>query len=111
MSDRQVVVMVGTGKGAFFYTSDEKRREWEMSGPHLPGWDVFSFMGEPKSGGRISRGHIAYCSCATVRVFNDLGQELGAAEGRPPRPCPARMDDRRNLQIFFSSHPFSFGCR
>ena len=28
-------VLVGTHKGAFILTSDEKREKWDISGPHL----------------------------------------------------------------------------
>jgi hypothetical protein len=33
--------MVGTQKGAFLLTSDERRETWEVSGPTLKGWSVF----------------------------------------------------------------------
>ncbi len=34
----QVNLLVGTKKGAFTYTSDERRQKWEISEPILPGW-------------------------------------------------------------------------
>lgn len=34
----QVKLLVGTKKGAFIYTSDERRQKWEISDPILPGW-------------------------------------------------------------------------
>jgi photosystem II stability/assembly factor-like uncharacterized protein len=37
----QVNVLVGTRKGAFIYTSDEKRQNWQISDPILPGWSVY----------------------------------------------------------------------
>jgi photosystem II stability/assembly factor-like uncharacterized protein len=40
-----VRVLVGTRKGAFILTSDEKRAEWEVSGPHFAGWEVFHVKG------------------------------------------------------------------
>ena len=33
-------VFVGTRKGAWIYTSDEKREQWEISEPMMPGWTV-----------------------------------------------------------------------
>ncbi|REJ88651.1 MAG: exo-alpha-sialidase, partial [Planctomycetota bacterium] len=39
MSD--VRVLVGTRKGAFILTSDGKRRDWEVSGPHFAGWEIY----------------------------------------------------------------------
>lgn len=35
-----VKLLVGTKKGGFIYTSDERRQEWEVSEPILPGWSV-----------------------------------------------------------------------
>jgi hypothetical protein len=32
-----VRVLVGTRKGAFILTSDGKRADWEISGPHFAG--------------------------------------------------------------------------
>ncbi len=40
MADR-VQVLVGTRKGAFIYTSDERRERWELSEPMLRGWAVY----------------------------------------------------------------------
>jgi len=36
-----VRVLVGTRKGAFVMTSDERREQWEIAGPHFPGWELF----------------------------------------------------------------------
>ena len=33
-----VRVLVGTRKGAFILTSDERRKEWDVAGPHFAGW-------------------------------------------------------------------------
>jgi photosystem II stability/assembly factor-like uncharacterized protein len=37
----QIKLLVGTRKGAFIYTSDEKRQRWEISPPILPGWSFY----------------------------------------------------------------------
>ena len=34
----KVRVLVGTRKGAFVLTSDGKRQQWEISGPHFSGY-------------------------------------------------------------------------
>ena len=33
-------ILVGTRKGAWIYTSDEKRAQWTVSAPMMPGWTV-----------------------------------------------------------------------
>src|SRR5260370_26367602 len=40
-----VRVLVGTRKGAFILTSDGKREEWEVSGPHFAGWEIYPMKG------------------------------------------------------------------
>ena len=40
-----VRVLVGTKKGAFILTSDEKRKDWQVSGPHFAGWEIYHVKG------------------------------------------------------------------
>lgn len=48
-----VRVLVGTRKGAFILTSDEKRENWRVSEPHFPGWEVYHMKGSPVNPDRI----------------------------------------------------------
>ena len=48
-----VRVLVGTHKGAFVITSDAKRKQWDISGPHFTGWDVYHVKGSPVDPNRI----------------------------------------------------------
>jgi hypothetical protein len=48
-----VRVLVGTRKGAFILTSDGKRENWEVSGPHFGGWEIYHFTGSPADNGRL----------------------------------------------------------
>src|SRR3981081_2333599 len=43
----RVRVLVGTRKGAFVLTSDGKRKNWEVSGPHFAGWEIYHLKGSP----------------------------------------------------------------
>ena len=36
-----IVLMVGTRKGAFLLSADRSRRNWSVSGPHHDGADIF----------------------------------------------------------------------
>ncbi len=54
-----VRVLVGTKKGAFILTSDANRKEWDISGPHFPGWEIYHLKGSPADPNRI------YCSQST----------------------------------------------
>lgn len=48
-----VRVLVGTRKGAFTLTSDGKRKEWKVNGPHFPGHEIFHMKGSPANPDRI----------------------------------------------------------
>ena len=48
-----VRVLVGTRKGAFILTSDEKREKWEVSGPHFAGWEIYHLKGSPADRDRL----------------------------------------------------------
>jgi len=49
----KVRVLVGTRKGAFVLTSDGKRKDWEVCGPHFGGWEIFHLKGSPVDPDRI----------------------------------------------------------
>lgn len=65
----QVLVMVGTKKGAFVLESSAARTEWDVRGPYLEGQNVmhmafdprtqvmFAAVGDPWFGSRIHRSH------------------------------------------------------
>jgi len=48
-----VRVLVGTRKGAFILTSDGKRAQWNISGPHFGGWEIYHLKGSPVDPDRI----------------------------------------------------------
>jgi hypothetical protein len=48
-----VRVLVGTRKGAFVLTSDGARKQWDVSGPHFPGWEVYHVTGSPADPDRL----------------------------------------------------------
>src|SRR3954470_15520321 len=45
-----VLLMVGTVKGAFFFWSDAKRKKWRMDGPHFPGESVYAVAYDGRAG-------------------------------------------------------------
>ena len=46
-------LLVGTHKGAFVLTSDERRKDWKVDGPHFAGWDVYHVNGSPADPNRL----------------------------------------------------------
>ena len=48
-----VRVLVGTRKGAFILTSDGNRKNWDVSGPHFAGWEIYHMKGSAVDPNRI----------------------------------------------------------
>jgi photosystem II stability/assembly factor-like uncharacterized protein len=48
-----VRVLVGTRKGAFILTSDERRKTWAVAGPHFGGWEIYHLKGSPADPDRL----------------------------------------------------------
>jgi len=48
-----VRVLVGTRKGAFLLTSDGRRANWDVSGPHFGGWEIYHLQGSPADPNRL----------------------------------------------------------
>jgi len=48
-----VRVLVGTKKGAFVLSADGKRENWDVSGPHFGGWELYHLKGSPADPNRI----------------------------------------------------------
>src|SRR3974390_1278805 len=48
-----VRVLVGTQKGGFLLTSDSRRADWTVSGPHFGGWEVYHMVGSPVDPDRV----------------------------------------------------------
>jgi len=49
----QVRLLVGTKKGAFILTSDEKRERWDVSEPLFGGWEIYHLKGSPAEPQRL----------------------------------------------------------
>lgn len=48
-----VRVLVGTRKGAFILTADGKRHQWQVSGPHFAGWEIYHVKGSAADPARL----------------------------------------------------------
>ena len=53
-----VRVLVGTRKGAFILTADEKRDKWHADGPHFGGLELYHLKGSPVDPTRISASQV-----------------------------------------------------
>ncbi|HEX6548404.1 MAG TPA: exo-alpha-sialidase [Candidatus Dormibacteraeota bacterium] len=48
-----VRVLVGTRKGGFILTSNEKREKWDVTGPLFTGWEIYHLKGSPADPDRL----------------------------------------------------------
>jgi len=76
-------VLVGTRKGAFILTSDGKRKEWEVSGPHFAGWEIYHLKGSPADPNRL---YASQCSGWFGQIIqrSDDGGKTWTQPGTPP---------------------------
>ena len=77
-----VRVLVGTHKGAFVMTSDAKRKQWDISGPHFTGWEVYHVKGSPADPNRLYASQNTSWFGQVIQRSNDGGKTWQAMEGK-----------------------------
>ena len=93
-----VRVLVGTRKGAFILTADGKREQWDVSGPHFAGWEMYHLKGSPVDPNRIYASQTSGWFGQVVQRSNDGGKTWEAPGGLPsttpegmPQPAPNKF--------------------
>ncbi|MET0211905.1 MAG: exo-alpha-sialidase, partial [Vicinamibacterales bacterium] len=74
-----VRVLVGTRKGAFVLTSDGKRQNWDVSGPHFGGWEIYHLKGSPADPNRLYASQSSGWFGQVIQRSNDGGKTWEAA--------------------------------
>ena len=69
-----VRVLVGTRKGAFVLTSDGKRKQWDISGPHFGGWEIYHLKGSPADPNRLYASQSSGWFGQLIQRSNDGGK-------------------------------------
>jgi hypothetical protein len=67
-------VLVGTRKGAFVLTSDGKREQWAVAGPHFGGWCVYHLNGSPADPNRLYASQFSDWFGQVIQRSNDGGK-------------------------------------
>ena len=70
----KVRVLVGTRKGAFILTSDGKRQQWNIAGPHFAGWEIYHMKGSPADPNRLYASQSSGWSGQVMQRSNDGGE-------------------------------------
>jgi photosystem II stability/assembly factor-like uncharacterized protein len=74
-----VRVLVGTRKGAFILTSDEKREKWDISEPHFPGWEIYHLKASPVNPDRLYASQTSAWFGQVIHVSDDGGRSWSPA--------------------------------
>lgn len=81
-----VRVLVGTRKGAFILTSDEKRQKWDVTAPEFGGWEIYHLKGSPVDPNRLYLsqssgwfGQIMHRSDDGGKTWETVGNEFNYA--------------------------------
>ena len=101
VADGDVVVLVGTMKGAFLFRSDAARASWQMGGPWFPGVPVYSLAYDGRGGRRrVLAGTTSWHWGPTLRTSDDFGASWTDPESTPVRfPAGSGVDLKQIWQI------------
>jgi hypothetical protein len=80
-------ILVGTRKGAFILTSDGRRKQWSVSGPHFAGWEIYHLKGSPVDPDRIYASQTSSWFGQIIQRSDDGGKtwhQPGSPEGLQP---------------------------
>jgi photosystem II stability/assembly factor-like uncharacterized protein len=82
-------VLVGTRKGGFILTSDRKRKNWTIDGPHFAGWEIYHMTGSPADPERLYASQTSDWFGQVIQRSDDGGKSWDAVgneftyEGEP----------------------------
>ncbi len=79
-----VLLMVGTTKGAFLFTSGPERGEWQVDGPHFAGEEVYAMALDQRGANPVlwaAPGNAFFGT--TLRRSDDLGASWSDKDERP----------------------------
>ncbi len=91
-----VRVLVGTRKGAFVLTSDGKRKQWDVHGPHFGGWELYHVKGSPADPNRLYASQSSSWFGQIIQRSDDGGKtwEIPGGEKLPePYDPPGGMSN------------------
>ena len=94
----KVRVLAGTRKGAFILTSDGKRQNWEVSGPHFAGWEMYHLKGSPGDPNRIYASQTSGWFGQIIQRSDDGGKtwhQPGTPPGQAAAPGPPKTDSNK----------------
>ena len=78
-----ILILLGTRKGAFILNSDQVRKNWSLVGPYCPGSEVFHMVYDHREGGRVLAASNDMIWGPEIQFSDDLGRSWASAETQP----------------------------
>ena len=103
----KVRVLVGTRKGAFILTSDGTRKQWDVSGPHFAGWEMYHLKGSPVEPNRIYASQTSSWFGQIIQRSDDGGKtwhQPGTPPGEPTT-TPDGMPKGESNKFVYDTSP------
>ncbi len=79
----EIRLLVGTRKGAFILTSDGKRKNWKVDGPHFGGWEIYHVKGSPVDPNRLYASQTSAWFGQIIQRSDDGGKTWDTPGGGP----------------------------
>jgi BNR/Asp-box repeat len=102
-----VRLLVGTRKGAFVLTSDGKRKQWSVSGPHFAGWEMYHLKASPVDPNRIFASQTSSWFGQVIQRSDDGGKtwhQPGTPPGEPTT-TPDGMPKGESNKFVYDTSP------
>ena len=99
-------VLVGTRKGAFVLTADAKRKNWDVSGPHFAGWEIYHLKGSPVDPNRLYASQTSGWFGQIIQRSDDGGKtwfQPGTPPGEPLTTADGMPKGESNKFVYDTS--------
>jgi hypothetical protein len=100
----KVRVLVGTRKGAFILTADGKRQQWDVSGPHFAGWEIYHLKGSPADPNRLYASQTSGWFGQVIQRSSDGGKTWETPGGEAV-PTPGSMPSGASNKFVYDDSP------
>ncbi|MDG6901675.1 MAG: exo-alpha-sialidase [Nitrososphaerota archaeon] len=98
MSKAKTILLVGTAKGAFVYTSSDGRRSWKSSGPQFKGQPIFHLAHDKRNKMLLASVNDNHWGPSVARSF-DAGRTWKLSETPPKFPKKSGLSVARVWHI------------
>jgi photosystem II stability/assembly factor-like uncharacterized protein len=103
----RVRLLAGTKKGAFILTSDGTRKQWDVSGPHFAGWEMYHLKGSPVEPNRIYASQTSSWFGQIIQRSDDGGKTWNQPGTPPGEPTttPDGMPKGESNKFVYDTSP------